>query len=77
MDRMFDLVSKIDDVLTESHASTGDVMTVGVQLIKSAFAQIAEDNAGAELIALADSISDTLNRSLRHITLYPQETAEA
>ena len=72
-ERLFKIISQIDDVLTENHADVHGVLTAGVQLVKSAFAQLAYDNPNADLINIADSITETLNRSLKHIILYPDK----
>ena len=72
-DRLFRIIEQIDDVLTENHADTHGVLTVGLQLVKSAFVQITEDNTRVDMITLADSITDTLNKSLRHVILYPDD----
>ena len=70
-ERLFRIIEQIDDVLTENKADTHGVLTAGVQLIRSAFAQIAYDNPNTDLITLANSITETLNNSLKHIILYP------
>ena len=77
MDELIEILESIDGVLTERHATTQMTLTIGIQLVRSAFAQIANDNPGADMITLADSISETLNGSLRHSILYPLEIPEA
>ena len=74
---LIELLTRIDEVLHESHADTQVVLTAGIQLIKASFVQIARDNPQADMMSLADSITETLNRSMKHLVLYPQKIAEA
>ena len=74
---LYVLLDKIDDVLDESKADTQMVLLAGVQIIKSAFSQIAEDNPQADMITCADNLTQTLNKSLRHIVKHPKKDIEA
>ena len=62
---LFRVIEQIDEVLTKNHVSTHMVLTVGFQLIKSAFTQVVSDSPTADMITLADSITETLNKSLK------------
>ena len=74
---LYVLLDKIDDVLEESHADTQTVLLAGVQIIKSAFSQIVEDNPQADMESFADNLAQTLNKSLRHIVKHPNKELEA
>lgn len=76
-ERMLDILMKIDNVLSDCHATTQETLVVGVQVIKAAFSQIAEDNPKADMTSLADSITETLNNSIKGMAIHRQPMAEA
>lgn len=75
--QLISLLSKVEVLLKENHASTQDTLVAGVQLIKTAFSQMAEDNPQADMVTLADTISDTLCKSLKQTLLFHTVVAEA
>ena len=74
---LINMLQKIDVVLTECHADTSAVISAGLQLIKSSFAQIAQDSKKANMDKLADMLTSDLNKSLKNIVHFPRPVAEA
>ena len=72
-DKLLEVLSKIDAVMSEYHITTQESLLVGMQIIKASFAQIAEDNPKADRESLVRGFVETLDKALRNIVLYPHK----
>ena len=75
--REIELMADVDAVLTKHDASVKDVLMVSDRLIVSAFRNIAENNVGCDIEALAETTLDTIRQHIRQSVFYQNEIAQA